>query len=84
MSYSLIAVRRSQSAISGTPIQVTRSTSEGECVTNNFDPAYETVDPKGGRDGRYKCPSLKTDVAMQSEETAFPGQELEYYENMKH
>ena len=68
------AVTRSHATISGSPTQAMRSTSENESATNhsNFDPAYEAVDPRRGRDGRNNCPLLKTGAGIQIEETACP------------
>lgn len=80
VSYSLRAsVRKSQSTISGTSAQAMRSTSKHESGTNFSDlgPVYETVDPRGEKDDRNKCLSLKTDAGIPTEETAFPGQDID-------
>ena len=72
MSYSSIAaVRKSHSTISGTLTQVSRSTREDESGIDcsNFGPVYETVNLRGGGDGRN---SVSIIAGIQMEETVFP------------
>ena len=69
VSYSSIAA--AHSTISGTLTQVSRSTREDESGIDcsNFGPVYETVDLRGGSDGRN---SMSIIDGTQMEETAFP------------